>query len=257
MGVGPAASTWHSFHSLGCHRPTGHSEKPASLALHLLCPTVGPCGHPPGGGGAAKAHLILSPDPSSQSWALQPRHGASFPLEVIETALCVTQPCGNRCRGAQETTAGRLPTCSSPAENWLDAVVLAPLLSPSLRLVAPQVHHAGRPQAGNRCAPAPRHCHQRRVLAVGRHQVPEERGVPGRYRVCEPAGKRSQRTHAGAPRVHPLPLAVGSGVPLVSRPAPCGPLAPRCGPLPSLHPPSACFGFVTVRRLCECSVGSL
>lgn len=62
---------------------------------------------------------------------------------------------------------------------------------PALTLsMVSQVHHSGRPQAGNGGPAAPSHCHQRSVLAVWGHQVPEERGVLGRHWICQPLGRR-------------------------------------------------------------------
>lgn len=51
-----------------------------------------------------------------------------------------------------------------------------------------QIHHAGRSQAGHGRSAAPCHGHQRRLLEVRGHQVQEERGFPGRHRVCQPPG---------------------------------------------------------------------
>uniref|UniRef100_A0A8B9SEN8 Adaptor related protein complex 1 subunit mu 2 n=1 Tax=Apteryx owenii TaxID=8824 RepID=A0A8B9SEN8_APTOW len=51
------------------------------------------------------------------------------------------------------------------------------------------VHHPGGQQAGHGEVARPHHRHQRRVLAVRRHQVQEERGLHRRHRVREPAGR--------------------------------------------------------------------
>ena len=49
-----------------------------------------------------------------------------------------------------------------------------------------QVHHTGWPQTRD-CPATPDGRHQCRLVALGRHQIQEERGVPGRHRIRQPS----------------------------------------------------------------------